>query len=381
MYSRIFNFPTEGKKSFFVFGPRGTGKTYWLKYKLKRSVYINLLKSKTYNDLSASPQRLEKMIPKNYKDWIVIDEVQKIPRLLDEVHRLIEDYKYKFILTGSSARSLKRKGSNLLAGRALTYKTYPLTCKELGNDFSLEKSLTSGNLPSVYTDDKDNPEEYLSSYIKTYIKEEVQQEGLTRNIGAFSRFLETASFSQASLLNISEVARNAAIERKVVENYFTILEDLLIAQRIPVFTKRAKRELISRSKFYFFDVGVFKTIRPMGPLDSPEEAQGPALETLVLQELMALNDYLKLGYDIYFWHTKNKLEVDFILYGKRGIFAFEVKRSRKIKKEDLAGLKAFKADYPEATVRLLYGGDEELWEGNIHIIPIEQALKNLQDLI
>jgi len=202
MYSRIIKYPDN--KSFFLFGPRGTGKTTWVKKAFPNALYIDLLESRLFNDLLADPQRLENFIPVNFKDWIIIDEVQKIPELLNEVHRLIEKYKHKFILTGSSARKLRRKGPNLLAGRALNFSMHPLTAVELGKDFNLNHSLMYGHLPSVYVES--NPKDYLESYIKTYLQEEIQQEGLTRNPGVFSRFLEAASFSQGSILNISEVS-------------------------------------------------------------------------------------------------------------------------------------------------------------------------------
>ncbi|MBM3243594.1 MAG: ATP-binding protein, partial [Candidatus Omnitrophica bacterium] len=233
MYSRLIN-PPKGK-SFFLFGPRGTGKTTWVKAAFPKAVYVDLLESELFNNLLANPQRLENLIPEGFKDWVIIDEVQRVPELLNEVHRLIEKYKYKFILTGSNARKIKRKGQNLLAGRALTRYMHPLTVSELGKDFNLRLSLAYGQLPSVYTE-KD-PKAYLESYVKAYLEEEIQQEGLTRNLAGFARFLEAASFSQGAILNISSVARECSVERKVVESYFSILEDLLMAYRVPVFTK------------------------------------------------------------------------------------------------------------------------------------------------
>ena len=296
MYSRIIKIPKN--KSFFLFGPRGTGKTTWVKKSFPDAVYIDLLESRLFNELLADPQRLEDHIPDNFTDWVIIDEVQKIPLILNEVHRLIENKGLRFILTGSSARKIRRKGQNLLAGRALTCSMYPLTAVELGKDFNLEHSLKYGSLPSVYKEE--DPQAYLESYIKTYLQEEVLQEGLTRNLSAFARFIEAASFSQGSVLNVSEISRECAVERKVVENYFSILEDLLIGFRIPVFTRKAKRRMIRHSKFYFFDTGVYRTIRPMGPLDTPEAAEGIIFESLFLQELRALNDYYRLGYKIYY---------------------------------------------------------------------------------
>ena len=377
MYSRILSPPKN--KSFFLFGPRGTGKTTWVKSAFPKAIFIDLLESEIYNDLLANPQRLETFIPKDFKNWVIIDEVQRVPELLNEIHRLIEKKQCVFVLTGSSARKLRKKGVNLLAGRALTYSFHQLTAIELAKDFNLAHSLKFGQLPCVYTE-KD-PQAYLESYVETYLREEIQQEGLTRNLSAFSRFLEAASFSQGSVLNTSGVARECAVERKVVENYFSILEDLLIGCRLPVFTKKAKRRMVSHHKFYFFDVGVYRTIRPSGPLDMPEEMEGLAFETLVFQELRAINDYLRLGYELYYWHTSNQVEVDFVLYGNKGLKAFEVKRTSRLQENMLRGLKAFLKDYPSAKAYLIYGGTRRLYEGKITILPVQEALLTLPDIL
>ena len=377
MYSRLVKEPEN--KSFFLFGPRGTGKTTWVRQAFPDAVYIDLLESRLYNDLLADPQRLQNLIPNNSNNWIIIDEVQKIPELLNEVHRLIEKYKYKFILTGSSARKLRRKGPNLLAGRALSYSMHPLTAIELGKDFNLNHSLAFGNLPSVYVES--NPKDYLESYIKAYLVEEILQESLTRNLSSFSRFLEASSFFQGSVLNISEVARECAVERKVVESYFTILEDLLLAYRIPIFSKRAKRRLIIHPKFYFFDVGVYRALRPMGPLDAPDEVEGTSYESLFFQELKAVNDYYGFGYKIYYWRTSSNLEVDFVLYGNRGLKAFEIKKRGRIPTSGFKGLKAFLKDYPTAKAYFIYGGERQMSEDAIDIIPMEYALKNLPNVL
>ena len=309
MYSRLIKFPAQ--KSFFLFGPRGTGKTTWIRKNFPNALYFDLLDPEIYTDFLARPAHLETYSEKEKFDWIIIDEVQRVPELLNEVHRLIEAKHYKFVLTGSSARKLRRGGQNLLAGRALTYYMYPLTAVELGDDFNLETVLDYGALPSIFSEP--DKKKYLESYVKTYLYEEVLQEGMTRNLSAFARFLETASFSQGSVLNVSEVAREAMVERKVIENYFTILEDLLVATRIPVFTKRAKRKMVTHHKFYFFDAGIYRTIRPMGPLDNPEGVSGISIETLFLQNLQAINDYYDFGYKIYYYRTALGVEVDFIL--------------------------------------------------------------------
>lgn len=376
MYSRIIH---PQNKSFFLFGPRGTGKTTWLKTTYPDAVYIDLLESSIFNDLLADPARIEKFIPPKFNNWIILDEVQRVPALLNEVHRLIESRKIKFILTGSSARKLRARGTNLLAGRALTYRLYPLTAAELGRDFSIDHGLKFGHLPSAFNEK--NPQKFLESYVMTYLEQEIQQEGLARNLGAFSRFLEAASFSQGSVLNISEVARECAVHRKAAENYFSILEDLMIAYRLPLFSKRAKRRLIAHSKFYFFDVGVYRTLRPHGPLDAPEEIEGVSLESLVLQELIAMNDYRNWQYDLAFWKTAQGNEVDFVLHGSKGFFGIEIKRTSKILPKHLKGLKLFLKDYPEATGYVLYGGSRKLWDGNIQIIPIADFLTNTEKYI
>ncbi len=365
--------------SYFLFGPRGTGKTHWIKELHSNALYIDLLNSKTYRSLLNNPALIRDLIPESFNDWVILDEVQRIPELLNEVHSLIESNGYKFCMTGSSARKLRAKGVNLLAGRAVVRKMHPLIAQELGHDFSLKHALQYGLLPETFS--HDDPEDYLSSYVLTYLKEEVTQEGAVRNLDTFSRALETASYSQGAVLNISAAARDVGVSRKTMEGYFTIMEDLLLADKLPVFSKRAKRKLISHSKFYFFDVGVFRTLRPMGPFDRPEEAEGAALETLFYQHLRALNDYLHLGYKLYFWRTQSKLEVDFVLYGKHGLHAFEIKRSKNIAPTDLKGLKAFGSDYPEAKLHILYGGTHRLYFGNVEAIPFEEAMHKLPELL
>lgn len=377
MYPRIIEPPKD--KSFFLFGPRGTGKTTWVKSAFPQAAFLDLLESELYTDLLANPQRLEKFIPPGADQWVVIDEIQRIPELLNEVHRLIEKRHCRFVLTGSSARKLRQKGVNLLAGRALTLSFHPLTAAELKKDFEVSRSLKYGHLPSVFVDA--DPKAYLESYVATYLREEIQQEGLTRNLGAFSRFLEAASFSQGGILNLSSISRDCGVERKVVENYFSILEDLMIGARLPVFTKKAKRRMIAHQKFYFFDVGIYRAIRPSGSLDNPEEMEGAAFETLVFQELRGVNDALKLGYDLYFWHTSNDAEVDFVLYGERGLKAVEVKRTQRFHDQMLSGLKSFLRDYPAAKGYFIYGGHRRMYEQGIAIIPIDEALSSLPEML
>jgi predicted AAA+ superfamily ATPase len=298
---------------------------------------------------------------------------------MNEVHRLIEHKKYKFILTGSNARNLKKKGVNLLAGRALNFYMHPLTAHELGDEFNISHALQYGLLPKAVQ--AKDPKHYLETYVVTYLREEVLQEGLARNLGDFTRFMEVASFSQGNILNLSAISREAAIDRRTVESYFKILEDLLIAHSLPVFTKRAKRELIASPKFYYFDVGVYRSIRPRGPLDIGDEIDGAGLETLFLQHLRAYNDYDRLGYKFYYWRTRGGLEVDFIAYGEKGLFAFEIKRKNTYQKSDLSGLKEFRKDYPMAKCYLVYGGARKEYMDDINIIPIGEALYTLREIL
>jgi predicted AAA+ superfamily ATPase len=361
--------------SFFLFGPRGTGKSSWVTAALPNAVVIDLLESDTYVRLQGAPERLEGMVPTGHKGWVVIDEVQKIPALLDEVHRLIEKRKWRFALTGSSARKLRRGGVNLLAGRARTLDLFPLTAAELGSDFRLTHAVRFGGLPSVWVER--DPADFLASYVRTYLEQEVREEGLTRNLGGFARFLEAASFSQASVLNISSVARDCGVERKTVEQWFQALEDLLLAVRVPVFTRRAKRATTAHPRFFLFDAGIYRTLRPRGPLDSAAEIDGPALETVVLNELRAANSYRKLGYDLSTWRTASGVEVDFVLYGERGLHAIEVKRSAVVRGENLAGLRLFAEDYPPAKLWLLYGGKKRLRLDRVECLPLEGGLGDL----
>lgn len=377
MYSRLLIPP--GKNSFFLFGPRGVGKTTWVRDNFPNSIYLDLLNSKVFNELFTNPSRLEEKVPKDFSDWVVIDEIQRIPELLNEVHRLIENNHYKFILTGSSARKLRRRGVNLLGGRALIYYMHPLTAIELGGNFNLTDSVKYGSLPSVFN--REDKEAYLASYVESYLQQEVVQEGISRNLSAFARFLETASFSQGSVLNMSEVAREAFVGRRMTEDYFCALEDLLIGIRIPVFSKKAKRKLIKHNKFYFFDTGVYRAIRPIGPFDESEMVGGIALESLFFQNLRAINDYFNLSYKLYYYRTVSGVEVDFIVYGEKGLKAFEIKSKKTISRSDLTGLTTFLKDYPMAKCYLIYGGNERRYLRNIEVIPFMECLKDLPKIL
>jgi predicted AAA+ superfamily ATPase len=252
---------------------------------------------------------------------------------------------------------------------------HPFMAAELGESFSLENSLHYGLVPLIT--DSATPQETLASYVALYLREEVQMEGAVRNIGAFSRFLEAVSFSHGSTMNVSEVARECQVKRKTVDNYLAVLDDLLLSFRVPVFSRRAKRHLISHPKFYYFDCGVFRSLRPTGPLDSPHEIDGAGLEGLVAQQLRAWIAYSDTSCDLYYWRTKSGVEVDFILYGQDTFCAIEVKNTAKVNRKMLKGLMTFQEDYPEAQPLLLYRGTERLCINNILCLPCEQFMRGL----
>ena len=372
--SRFFTIPEQ---SFFLLGPRGTGKSLWAKETCQDALWVDLLDPETYRLYSGRPERLREVIEGNpRKSAVVIDEVQKVPELLAVVHGIIEDRRrLQFILTGSSARKLKRGGVDLLAGRALVRTLHPFMAAELGERFRLGASLRHGLLPLVVA--STDPGEVLKAYHVLYLKEEVQQEGLVRNIGNFSRFLEAISFSHASVLTVANVARECEVERKTVEGFIGILEDLLLSFRLPVFTRRAKRATATHPKFFLFDAGVFRSLRPKGPLDRPEEIEGAALEGLVVQHLRAWNAYRGENNQLYYWRTRSGLEVDVVLYGDEGFWAIEIKNSRKVYPRDTRSLRSFKEDYPECEAILLYRGKERLKVGQILCLPCEEFLRKL----
>jgi predicted AAA+ superfamily ATPase len=368
---RIFK-PVQ--KSFFLLGPRGTGKSTLIKDSFPDAVYVDLLLPDVFRTYMAHPERLRELVMANRdKKVIVIDEVQKIPQILEVVHSLMEEKQGRqFILTASSARKLKKSGADMLAGRALMRRMHPFVAAEMKSRFRLEDALKQGMIPVVL--DSANPMDTLQAYVDLYLREEVQMEGLTRNVGNFTRFLEAVSFSHGSILTVSNVARECAVERKVVEGYLHILEDLLLSFRIPVFTRRAKRATTQHSKFYFFDSGVFNALRPSGPLDRAEEKRGQALEGLVAQHLRAWIDYRHPAANLYYWRTSAGTEVDFVVYGKDLFWAIEVKNAAYVQPRDLKALRTFGEDYPEAKRFLLYRGREKLLHDGITIQPCQDFL-------
>ena len=372
---RIF---TPGRDHFFMLGPRGTGKTLWSTHHYPRALRIDLLDPETLRLLSARPERLTELVEGNRdKPQVIIDEVQKLPGLLEVVHLLIERKTgQQFILTGSSARKLRRQGVNLLGGRAAQKHLHPYLAAELGKRFSLTAALRQGMLPLVWA--ADNPTVILKAYNGLYLREEVQMEGLVRNVGSFARFLEAMSFSHASVLNLSNVSRDCQVSRKTVEGYLEVLEDLLLGFRLPVFAKRAKRELATHPKFYYFDAGVFRANRPSGPLDAPQEIDGLALEGLVAQHLRAWCDYSEGNHQLHYWQTRSQVEVDFVVYGESGLYAVEVKNSTQVRSDDLRALKNFADDYPQSQRYLVYRGKERVRRDDVLCLPAEEFLLGMR---
>jgi predicted AAA+ superfamily ATPase len=363
------------QSSFFLFGPRGTGKSTYVKNLVKRdTMYIDFLDPETFRTFSAFPEILIKTLNVRNPDLVIIDEVQKVPQILEAVHKVMEERKIRFILTGSGARKLKRSGADLLGGRALYCKMHPFTAAELGTLFSIDKALQTGLIPVV--ERSSNREQTLSAYVNIYLHEEIQAEGLVRNLGAFTRFLEIISFSHGSVLNISNVARECQTGRSIVTGYIDILEDLLLAYRLPVFTKRAKRKTASHPKFYLFDNGLYRRLRQRGPLDIESEISGPALEGLVGQHLRAHSDFAVPDAKLFYWRSLAGNEVDFVLYGGNTFAALEVKNARVLNPLDYNGLISFGDDYPEAKLLLLYRGSILMKHKNILVIPVEIFLKD-----
>jgi len=371
---RLFRDPG---RSFFLFGPRGTGKSTWLKQSLPQALYLDLLDPRTEREFSAHPEQLIAIVEAGVAAGIVvIDEIQKVPRLLDAVHLLMEKFPaIRFVLTGSSARKLKRSGVDLLAGRAVFKTMHPFLAAEMGAAFALESALRHGMVPLVQQ--SPDPGETLSAFIALYVQEEVQAESLVRNAGAFHRFLEAATFSHASVLNITEIARECAANRKTVEGYLEILEDLRLSFRVPVFSRRAKRKLVAHPKFYFFDCGVFRSLRPTGPIDTKQELDGAALEGLVAQHLRTWLAYRQGDGGLYFWRTRGGVEVDFVLYGEGLFAAIEVKNSTRVDPKMLRGLKTFREDFPEADCLFLYRGRDRKRIDGILCLPCEEFLRGL----
>ncbi|MBI2605704.1 MAG: ATP-binding protein [Deltaproteobacteria bacterium] len=357
--------PTVEKKTTFLFGPRQTGKSTLIKNELADHFLVQLLDASMRRMLLENPSRLINLIPENEK-IVVVDEIQKVPELLDVVHLLIEEKKINFLLTGSSARKLKKTGVNLLGGRARTRHLFPLVCKELDTRFDLQKALQTGTLPSVYF--SDSPHEDLKNYVSEYLIQEIAGEGISRNIPAFSRFLEVAALNNGQILNYAAIGSDAGVKRGTVQNYYEILEDTLIGFRLPAWRKSKTRKAIEADKFYLFDAGVVNSVveRKSVSLKTPEA--GVLFETLVLNELRAWIDYRRKDVKLSHWKSKSNFEVDFLLNDS---VAIEVKCKDAINEKDLRGLRAILEEKPVKNAVCVYTGDSTLKFDRIHVYPLK----------
>lgn len=354
MYKRLISLPKNG--SFFLFGQRGTGKTSLLKTLYKDSaLFINLLDSKQYLNLVSAPWRVRELIKSRTaeQEIIIIDEIQKIPALLDEVHLLIEEEKLCFALTGSSARKLKKAGVNLLAGRAFNYKLFPFTHQELGDDFNLSRALQWGGLPSAITAPDDRTRaEYLYSYVENYLREEIIQEQTVRQIEPFNRFLEIAAQSNGEVVNYESIAKDVKISAVSIKSYFQILEDTLIGFMLPSFHQSVRKRQKQSPKFYFYDTGLVRALRhhlEQAPLPETFE-YGALFESFIINEIVRLNEYTRSRFQLSHLRVEGKDEIDLVIERPSGgPILVEIKSRDSISDREVASLNKLAPYFKGAT--------------------------------
>lgn len=376
MYPRLLKVP---KTSFFLFGPRGTGKSTWLRQGIKAKKTINLLREELYQEFLVDPKKLrDELSGLRSGDWVVIDEIQRLPQLLNEVHLQLEEKRLRFALTGSSARKLRTKGVNLLAGRAVRRHLHPLTPEELGKDFDLEEILRHGSIPLVIA--AEHPGDTLKSYAQTYLKEEIQAEALVRNLPGFARFLKVAALFHGQALDTTNIARDAQVARTTVQGYLEILQDTLIVQTLPPYEANLRVREKRNSKLYFFDSGVVRAIKGYRGAVTQEE-RGPLLEGLVHQWLLAHRDYTDGFDELHYWasaHSGSNVEVDFLISRGKEFHAIEVKSSPRLRPEYFNGLKAISELKGIRQRILLYPGEREFTTPDgVKVVPIEKFFKKI----
>ncbi len=359
-----------------MFGARGTGKSFFLKNdfisSLKDSsdcLYIDLLDPNLMLEYSRDPMLLEKryLSTQIKPKIIIIDEIQKVTTLLDVIHKMIESYKIKFILTGSSARKLKREHGNMLAGRAILFSMHPLTHLELGNDFDLHHTLRFGQLPKIFSDELKNSEiekqRYLKTYTQVYLKEEINEEQIVRTLAPFQRFLEVAAQMSGEILNYSAIGREAKLDDKTVQRYFDILEQTMIGIYLPAFHKSVRKQQINSPKFYFFDIGVLRTLRGQITIDiHPSTYEyGKLFEHFVILEIHRLNQYYEQDYKLFYLKTKDGKEIDLIIIKPDSkCFIIEIKSGEITKKEQILNLFSFTSDFKHAEFLVMSQNKEGL---------------------
>jgi len=363
------------KKSVILFGPRQTGKSWLIRNTLQNHQVYNLLHNETFLKFSHAPERLRQEYagsgPGKRDQLIIIDEIQRVPLLLNEVHSMIEEYGVRFLLTGSSARKLYRSGVNLLGGRAYIRHLHPFSFCELKDNFELERAINYGLLPSVYL--SDTPEEDLKSYIGLYLKAEIANEGLTRNIPAFSRFLIVAALCNGKIINYTKIANDAQVARSTVQEYFAILKDTLIASELPVWDKSQKRKAIGTNKFYFFDAGVARVLQDRSLIRANSPEFGEAFEAYIFHELKTFADYHQID-KLHYWRSTSGFEVDFILNDS---IAIEVKASKNLSDQDLKGLRALREENKLKNYIVVCREEQRRVVDNIVIIPWQMFLEEL----
>lgn len=375
MYTRILKAP---QSSFFLFGPRGTGKSTWIRHYFPTALHYDLLDTSESLRLAKDPRLLYREASASRPgEWVVIDEIQKVPSLLDEVHGLIENKGLRFVLSGSSARKLRRGASNLLAGRAIVKHLYPLVSAEAGWENMGEATIERGSLPLAIN--SSDAREFLAAYAQTYLQEEIRAEALTRNIGDFGRFLEIAARQNGQVTNVAGLARDAAVSRSTVQNYFSILEDTLLGFWIHPWKRKSATRQVAHPKFYFFDSGVCRALTGRLPYPATSEERGPLLETWLLQEVRAYIDYRKLHYPVHFWKTHDGSEVDLFIEDSKGYVALEIKSSRRWDARYNRSLKKLQDTLGADKVRCygVYAGERQAdWDG-IRVFPIRDFLEQL----
>lgn len=375
IFTRTLGFPSG---SCFLFGPRGTGKSTWIRKHFPDARIYDLLNTGESLRLSRDPATLyrevEGLPPES---WVVIDEVQKVPALLDEVHRLMETRRLHFLLSGSSARKLKRGAANLLAGRAVVESMFPLVSAEMSFRMNIEAVLASGTLPLAVTGD--DPAGYLTAYAETYLQEEIRAEALTRNIGHFSRFLEIAARQNGQVTNVSAVSRDAAVSRQTVQNYFEILDDTLIGYWLTAWKLKRATKQVSHPKFYLFDCGVARALSGRLPYPPAPEEQGHLLETLLLNEIRAYVAYARLRYPLHYWRSYDGVEVDVLCETRNGFVAVEIKAAARWNKRHNRGLNRMREELGGDRVAcfgVFRGPHAETW-GAIQVLPVMDFLVRL----
>ena len=376
MYTRHLKAPRE---SFFLFGPRGTGKSTWLRQQLPDAHWFDLLRMPLVLELTRRPETFRARIealPKG--SWVVVDEVQRMPALLDEVHALLAEHgkSYRFALSGSSARKLRRLEVNLLAGRAITRNFFPLTAAELEYDVGLDDLLATGCLPMV-RNDPDSAIDILDAYVSTYLREEVQQEALTKDIGGFARFLEVAALCNGQVVNVTGVARDAGVARPTVARHFEVLVDTLLGTWLPAWRPRARIKEVQHPKFFLFDPGVARGLA--GRLREPpsDTERGPLLETLVLHELRAAIAYQNLGGNLSYWRTPSGTEVDFVWERGDKRIGIEVKASKRWRSEYGSALADLKKEGRITAAFGVYAGNERQRERELTVLPFAEFTRDL----